>query len=78
MPREAQSADLINIQETPAKVVGRRRIRDAFAYGMKLQASGARFQRAFGWRLVPKGVHRFASFEEADAWMTRILTRPKP
>jgi len=25
--------------------------------------------------LVPRGVYRFSSFEEADAWMTRMLLR---
>jgi hypothetical protein len=24
--------------------------------------------------LVPRGVFRFSSFEEADAWMTRMMT----
>ena len=26
-------------------------------------------------RLVPRGVYRFASFDEADAWMTKMLLR---
>ncbi len=25
--------------------------------------------------LVPRGVYRFSSFEEADAWMTRMMAR---
>jgi multidrug resistance efflux pump len=25
--------------------------------------------------LVPRGVYRFTSFEEADAWMTRMMAR---
>ena len=25
---------------------------------------------------IPKGVHRFASFEEADAWSLRMMARP--
>jgi hypothetical protein len=25
--------------------------------------------------LVPRGVYRFPSFEEADAWMTRMMAR---
>jgi len=25
--------------------------------------------------LVPRGVYRFCSFEEADAWMTRTMAR---
>jgi hypothetical protein len=26
-------------------------------------------------RLAPRGVYRFASFDEADAWMTKMLMR---
>jgi hypothetical protein len=26
-------------------------------------------------RLAPRGVYRFSSFDEADAWMTRMLLR---
>jgi hypothetical protein len=26
-------------------------------------------------RLVPRGVYRFSSFEEADAWMTQMTLR---
>ncbi|MDO8795591.1 MAG: hypothetical protein Q7J25_13335 [Vicinamibacterales bacterium] len=26
-------------------------------------------------RLVPRGVYRFSSFEEADAWMTQMMLR---
>jgi hypothetical protein len=26
-------------------------------------------------RLVPRGVYRFSSFDEADAWMTRMMIR---
>ncbi len=25
--------------------------------------------------LVPRGVYRFSTFEEADAWMTRMMAR---
>jgi len=26
-------------------------------------------------RLVPRGVYRFSSFDEADAWMTQMMLR---
>jgi len=26
-------------------------------------------------RLVPRGVYRFSSFDEADRWMTRVMMR---
>jgi hypothetical protein len=53
------------------KVVGRRRIE-----GGEL----GRLQRILAavrgtGRLVPRGVYRFSSFEEADAWMTRMMAR---
>lgn len=27
---------------------------------------------------LPKGVYRFKTHEEADAWLTKMLTRPNP
>jgi hypothetical protein len=30
-----------------------------------------------GAGLVPRGVYRFRSFDEADAWMTRMLVRSR-
>jgi len=51
------------------KTVGRRRV-DAESVGAlqrtlsQLRGTGA---------LVPRGVYRFSSFEEADAWMTRMI-----
>ena len=29
-----------------------------------------------GKPFIPKGVHRFKSFEESDRWLIRMLTRP--
>jgi hypothetical protein len=53
------------------KVVGRRRI-DGGTPGA-LQRTLAAVRRT--GRLVPRGVYRFGSFEEADAWMTRTMAR---
>jgi len=61
---------IINIEETPGKTVGRRRIVDGFRFGMEVQKAGASFRQTLG---VPKGVYRFHSHEEADDWlMTKI------
>ena len=53
------------------KTVGRRRtdVTDPAALQQTLAAV-----RGTG-RLVPRGVYRFRSFEEADAWMTRMMAR---
>ena len=65
----------INLQDPIGKLVGKRRVGDAFEYGMKLQKAGASLRQAFQGGTVPKGVHRFRTFEEADAWLTRSLAR---
>jgi hypothetical protein len=43
--------------------------------GMQLQSSGAELQKTFKLRWCPKGVYRFKSHEEADAWMIKMLAR---
>jgi hypothetical protein len=55
------------------KVVGRRRWRGglASAAGLLELALRLRGDKPF----IPKGVHRFASFEESDAWSLTMLTR---
>jgi len=71
---------VINLEEKIGKTVGRRTVvRDAFHYGMGLQRSANEFARTFGYPRFPRGVFRFQSHEEADAWMMkhRIRTAPK-
>jgi hypothetical protein len=56
------------------KTVGRRRVESAaWDAGLDLQRTLAavRGTRA----LVPRGVHRFTTFEEADEWMIRAMAR---
>ncbi len=66
----------INFEEKIGKTVGRRTVpRDAFAYGMALQKSGVEMAKTFRLRGVPKGVFRFHSHEEADAWLMKHLIR---
>ena len=67
----------INLQDPIGKFVGKRHVRDAVAYGRKLQEAAGTFQRSAGFTLGPKGVFRFRTFEEADRWLMRIQTRPK-
>lgn len=71
---------VINLEEKIGKTVGRRtKLRDAFEYGMGLQRAGSELAQALGGPRYPKGVFRFKSHEEADAWLMkyRILSATK-
>jgi hypothetical protein len=68
---------VINHDEFIGKTVGRRVVRDAMAYAAGLQRSAVAITERPGLRRVPRGVFRFHSHEEADAWMMHHLTRPK-
>jgi hypothetical protein len=58
------------------RVVGRRtRPPDGWEAGMALQQLGADLHRSFKHRWCPKGVYRFKTHEEADAWMMKMLAR---
>jgi hypothetical protein len=69
---------VINLEENIGKTVGRRVVRDAFNYGMGLQEFAVEMQRTLGHPRFPKGVFRFNSFEEADAWTMKYLTQRQP
>jgi len=60
--------------ELRTKVVGRRVWRGG------LEATAPLLELSLALRgdkpFVPKGVHRFTSFEESDAWLLRMMTRP--
>jgi hypothetical protein len=60
--------------ELPMKVVGRRR----WAPGHAASAPLLRLvlELRGGRPFLPRGVHRFRSFEESEAWTLRMLTRP--
>lgn len=67
---------LINVEEKIDRFVGRRtQLPDSWKAGMQLQALGVELHRAFKHRWMPKGVYRFKTHEEADAWMTKMLAR---
>jgi hypothetical protein len=56
------------------KVVGARHIGTSPLADQAALARTAAFVRGTT-RLVPRGVYRFSSFDEADAWMTRMMIR---
>jgi hypothetical protein len=64
----------IDAAEEGMKVVGRRRP------GRGLVATAPLLRLAVDLRgdkpFLPRGVHRFRSFEESEEWTLRMLTRP--
>jgi hypothetical protein len=69
---------IVNLEETPGKVVGRRHPpKDGLTLTAAQSAANARaWKRAFGTLRIPKGVYRFRTHEEADEWLWQKLTRP--
>ena len=65
---------VVNIDEKIGKTVGRRLITDSLEYGLGLQKSLARIREDAPFPRFPKGVFKFRSFEEADAWTMRYIT----
>jgi hypothetical protein len=63
---------VINVEETIGKTVGRRRVTDAARFSDGLRRAAAERLRRTGPRSPFKGVFRFQSHEEADAWMMRM------
>ena len=72
----AMAHTVINLEENIGKTVGRRTVvRDAFHYGMELQRTASQLSRSLGGTRYPKGVFRFHSHEEADAWLMKHQIR---
>ena len=66
----------INVEEKIDRFVGRRtRTADSWQAGMKLQVLGVELHKAFKHRWMPRGVYRFKTHEDADAWMMKMLAR---
>ena len=67
----------INYEEHIGKTVGRRtEISDPFEYAMGLQKIASELLKTTGRGLCAKGIFKFKSHEEADAWMLGMLARP--
>ena len=67
---------IVNVEEKIDRYVGRRGVMpDSLRAGMLLQATAAQLHKSFGHRWCPKGVYRFKTHEEADAWMNKMLAR---
>lgn len=64
-------ADRLVYNSVTMKTVGRRRFRAGGTGTLQQTLAAVRGTGA----VVPRGVYRFTSFEEADAWMTRTMAR---
>lgn len=69
---------VVNLDERIGKTVGRRRPPS----GLSSMAAGTpddarAWKRAFGTPSIPRGVYRFATHEEADAWLMKMITRKR-
>ena len=62
---------IVNLEETPGKVVGHRRPpADGLSPSNAPRVTDAKaWQRALGGLRIPRGVYRFRTHEEADAWL---------
>jgi hypothetical protein len=63
--------------EAPRKVVGRRTLPNLLDPASDTRAAVIAWRHAFPTPFVPKGVYRFASHEEAQEWLTAMLTRSR-
>ena len=66
----------INLEEKIDRQVGRRtRPPEGLKTGMAFQRLGAELHKSFKHHWCPKGVYRFKTHEEADAWTMKMLAR---
>ncbi len=69
---------IINLEDTPGKVVGRRKPPADPLDPLTHRKDDARtWHETFRTGGLPKGVYRFHSHEEADEWLWKMLTRKK-
>ena len=67
---------IINLEEKIDKIVGRRtKAPDGLSLLGSTKADMIAWRRGLGGVRVPRGVHRFKTHEEADAWMWRMIAR---
>jgi hypothetical protein len=65
---------VINLEEKIGKTVGRRKAPNPLRVSSDDVARSEDWRRALGGVRVPRGVFRFRSHEEADAWLMHHLT----
>jgi len=69
---------IINLEETIGKTVGRRRPSpDPMAAGFAMQDTLNQFLKSSGHALAPRGVFRFRTHQEANAWTLNMMSPKK-
>ena len=59
------------------KKVGSRRVASSpLSSSVSSKMNAVAWRKAFPTPFVPKGVYRFNSHEDADAWLWKVITRP--
>jgi hypothetical protein len=70
---------VINVEEFIGKTVGRRvPSRDPLRVSDSTKAGALAWRAALPYLHVPRGVYRFKTHEEADAWMMKYTGARKP
>ena len=65
----------VNLGDPAGKTVGRRGPGNPLSLQGQTKADKRAWRDALPTPFVPKGVFRFQSHEEADAWMLKMITR---
>lgn len=73
--RPASASCYAGTVDRVARVVGRRRTELPFSGRYDTRANSIAWRRAVATPFVPKGVYRFRTHEEADAWLWKMITR---
>ena len=69
----------VNVEERIDRIVGRRtRTPDGLSVASSRKADAIAWRRGLGGPHVPRGVYRFHTHDEADAWLWRMIARPTP
>lgn len=69
---------VVNMDESIGKTVGRRVAPTGLLGGSSYTPEDAcDWQRVFKSPSVPRGVYRFTTHEEADAWLLKMITRAR-
>ena len=67
----------INIEEKIDRFVGRRtKSPGRIVIGWEPKSGRNCLAESFGGVRIPRGVYRFKTHEEADAWLWRMIARP--
>lgn len=76
-PGTGDTDSIVNLEEDIGKWVGRRRAPDPLRVRAGEKEDARRWSRLGGGTGIPKGVYRFRTHDEADAWLWKMITRRK-